>query len=103
LSGGFALPTLAPAIPDVLVPHGGHRRPAALARFLLDPGVIAESVPASAASRASAVAQQQMQRWLDERIGALKCLSPRFTLHLCGRAGDADRTRMHGKRCSTRW
>jgi len=76
------VPALAADIPATLVPSSGRKRSARLARCLLDAKVIQGNVSALAARDPAKVCRAHLQRWIEDQLGPMQCLSPGFNLYI---------------------
>ncbi|MCE4369730.1 PRTRC system protein F [Xanthomonas hortorum] len=89
----LALPRLSPGIPSSVQRLGRRRANAALARFLVEAGVLrAVDVPATW-SDALEVCQRALDGWVKRQIGPLHCLSPLFVL--CAEDGETHTSRRY--------
>jgi PRTRC genetic system protein F len=89
----FQLPALCAAIPVEFKPDAGEDRAVALARCLLDAGVIHGAVSARRASDPLGTSRLFLERWVAERLQGLHCLFPAFRLVMEGASEMCNHTR----------
>ena len=85
---GFCLPRLAPDVPRALQLPDANAANIGLAQFLLEAGAVRERDVPRAWCDPLQVCEGAMQRWLDEQLGTLRCLSPWFSMALFWQGGD---------------
>lgn len=84
MNAAFQLPALSAGIPCEFKPDAGQDQAIALARCLLDAGVIQGAVDARRARDPLRTSRAFLEQWVRERLQGLHCLFPSFRLMLEG-------------------